>query len=154
MFSPIITKLGQNVCLDEISGKFENGSCQLKKLGQVLEEPCVRSRGHIFCPIIMNVCLDEIWSSKMGHVVPKLGLLGQILEKNLVYAIETYFYFRYSLKLVRMFALISMKMGHVWSETRSLCKILESQCRRLRLATSGPSWPSCWCFDGYLIQMM
>ena len=32
--------------------------------GQILEKPCVRSRGHIFSPIIKklghNVCLDEI----------------------------------------------------------------------------------------------
>ena len=32
--------------------------------GQILEKPCVCSRGHIFSPIIMklgqNVCLDEI----------------------------------------------------------------------------------------------
>ena len=27
IFSPIIIKLGQNVCLDEISDKIENGSC-------------------------------------------------------------------------------------------------------------------------------
>ena len=43
IFSPLIMKLGENVCL---------------------EKPCVRSRGHIFSPIIMkrdqNVCLDEI----------------------------------------------------------------------------------------------
>ena len=34
-----------------------------RSLGQILEKPCVRSRGHIFSPIIMkhdqNVCLDE-----------------------------------------------------------------------------------------------
>ena len=29
-FSPIIMKLGQNVCLDEVSGEFENGSCCVK----------------------------------------------------------------------------------------------------------------------------
>ena len=35
-----------------------------KSLGQMLEKPCVRSRGHIFSLIIMklglNVCHDEI----------------------------------------------------------------------------------------------
>ena len=42
--------------------------------GQIIEKPCVRSRGHIFSPIIMkpgqNVCLDEILDEfeKMGHV--------------------------------------------------------------------------------------
>ena len=30
IFSPILMKLCQNVCLDEISGDFENGSCQVK----------------------------------------------------------------------------------------------------------------------------
>ena len=53
IFSPIIMKLGQNVCLDDISQQF-----------QILEKPCVRSRGHIFSPIIMkpgqNICLDRL----------------------------------------------------------------------------------------------
>ena len=35
-----------------------------RSLGQILEKHCVRSRGHIFNPIIMklgqSVCLDEI----------------------------------------------------------------------------------------------
>ena len=35
-----------------------------RSLGQILEKPCVCSRGHIFCLIIMklgqNVCLDKI----------------------------------------------------------------------------------------------
>ena len=30
IFSPIIMKLGQNVCHDEISKKFENWSCLVK----------------------------------------------------------------------------------------------------------------------------
>ena len=30
IFNPIIMKLGQNVCLDKISNKFENGSCRVK----------------------------------------------------------------------------------------------------------------------------
>ena len=59
-------KLGQNVCVDEISDEFENGSCQVKarSLGQILEKPFVRSRGHIFSLIILklghNICLEEI----------------------------------------------------------------------------------------------
>ena len=52
-------KVGQDVCLDEISDEFENGS-----LGQILEKPCVRSRGHILSWILMevgqDVCLDDI----------------------------------------------------------------------------------------------
>ena len=66
IFSPIIMKLGQNVCLDEISDRFESGSCWVKtrSLVQILEKPCVCSRSHIFSMIIIklgqNVCLDEI----------------------------------------------------------------------------------------------
>ena len=30
IFSLIIMKLDRNVCLDEISNEFENGSCQVK----------------------------------------------------------------------------------------------------------------------------
>ena len=30
IFSPIIMKLGQNFCLDEISDKYENESCGVK----------------------------------------------------------------------------------------------------------------------------
>ena len=68
IFSLIIMKLGQNVCLDEILNKFENGSCwvrnQVTSLGQMLKKPCVCSKGHIFSQIIMkvgqNVRLDEI----------------------------------------------------------------------------------------------
>ena len=30
IFSPIIMELGQNVCLDEISDEFGNGSCLVK----------------------------------------------------------------------------------------------------------------------------
>ena len=66
IFSLIIMKLGQNVCLDEISVRFENGSCTVKtrSLVQNSEKPCVCSRSHIFSLIIIklgqNVCLDEI----------------------------------------------------------------------------------------------
>ena len=65
IFSPIIMKLGQNLCLDEILAKFENGHVGSKtwSRGQILEKPCVCSRGHIFSRIMMkpgqNVCLDE-----------------------------------------------------------------------------------------------
>ena len=65
IFSPIILKLGENVCLDKISDKFENGHVrsETRSLGQILEKRRGRSRGHIFSLIIMklgqNVCLDE-----------------------------------------------------------------------------------------------
>ena len=59
-------KLSQNIGLDEISNESEMGhvGSKTRSLGQILEKPCIRSRGHIFSPIIMklgqNVCLDEI----------------------------------------------------------------------------------------------
>ena len=59
-------KVGQDVCLDDISDEFENGSRGVKtrSLGQILEKPCVRSRGHILSRILMevgqDVCLDDI----------------------------------------------------------------------------------------------
>ena len=59
-------KLGQDVCLAKILDDFEIGSCGVitRLLGQTLEIPCVRSRGHIVGSILMkltrNVCLDEI----------------------------------------------------------------------------------------------
>ena len=60
----MIMKLGQIVCLDKISDKFEYGSLRVKKLGQILEKPCVHYEGHIFTLIIMklnqHVCLHEI----------------------------------------------------------------------------------------------
>ena len=44
--------------------KMGHVGTKTRSQGQILEKPCVRSRGHIFSPIIMNfgqnVCLDEI----------------------------------------------------------------------------------------------
>ena len=64
IFSLIIIKLGQNVCLDKISDEFEKWVMSGQKSGQILERLCVRATGPIFSPIIMkfgqNVFLDEI----------------------------------------------------------------------------------------------
>ena len=47
-----------------MSLKMGHVRSKTRSLGQILEKPCVCSRGHIFTPIIMklgqNVCLDEI----------------------------------------------------------------------------------------------
>ena len=47
-----------------MSSKVSFVGSKTRSLGQILEKTCVRSRGHIFSPIIMkpgqNVCLDEI----------------------------------------------------------------------------------------------
>ena len=68
-------------CLDVIYDELENGYVS-QKLGQILEKPSVRFRGHIFSPIIMlfgqNVFLDEMSDEfenaschvkKLGHLV-------------------------------------------------------------------------------------
>ena len=52
IFSLIIMKLGQNVCLDEskswASLKMGHVGSKTRSLGQILEKPCVRSRDYIF----------------------------------------------------------------------------------------------------------
>ena len=57
-----------------------------RSLGQILEKPCVRFRGHIFSPIIMKlgqsvVLMKSRTNLKMGHVGSKTRSLVQILEK-------------------------------------------------------------------------
>ena len=59
-------KVDQHACPHEMSDESKMGHVRsnTRSLGQVLEKPCVYSRGLIFSPIIMklgeNVCLDEI----------------------------------------------------------------------------------------------
>ena len=58
-----------------------------RSLGQILQKLCVRSRSHIFSPILMKlcqtVCLDKnLYDLKMCHVRSKTRSLGQILEKK------------------------------------------------------------------------
>ena len=97
----------QKVCLYEISEEFESGSCRLKNkvTRSYPRKTCVRSRGHIFSPIIMklhqHVCHDEISHTnlKMGHVGSKTRSPGQILEKPCVHS------------LGYIFCLIIMKLG-------------------------------------------
>ena len=62
---------------------------ETRSLGQILEKPSVRSRGHIFSRILMkvgqDVCLDDISDKiEMGHVGSKTRSLGQMLEKPFV----------------------------------------------------------------------
>ena len=60
-----------------------------KLLSQILEKPCVCSRGHILSPIIMkpgpNVVLMKAWTSlKIDHVGSKTMSLVHILRKHCV----------------------------------------------------------------------
>ena len=92
IFSPIIMKLGRNVCLNKISNECENGLCQVKNKvtsSNLSKNLMYTLDGHIFSLIIMklgrNVCLDEIsdkfenWSCWV-----KTRSLVQILEKTCV----------------------------------------------------------------------
>ena len=59
-------KLGQNIVLVKSKTRLNMGhvGSKSRSLGQILEKPCVCSKGHVFSPIIIklgqNVCLDEI----------------------------------------------------------------------------------------------
>ena len=61
------------------------------KLGQILEKPCVHSRGHNFESKFMNIIrmlmiIISRSSSKLGHVGSKTRSLGQTLEKTFVHS--------------------------------------------------------------------
>ena len=62
----------------------------------------------------------------------KIRLLGQILEKKLVFTLEGTYLIIKSGKCVRMLIIImsrsGLKLGHVRSKTRSLGQILEKSC--------------------------
>ena len=65
IFSLIVMKHGQNVCLSYISDTFKMGLVKSKtmSLSQILEKPCERFRGHIFSSILLKlgqkVCFDN-----------------------------------------------------------------------------------------------
>ena len=67
-----------------------------RSLSQMLDKPCVRSRGHIFSLIIMNlnkkVCLDEISDEfENGSRLVKNLVTRSNVRVNLVYALEATF---------------------------------------------------------------
>ena len=117
-----------------MSSKMVYVGSEKRSQGQILEKPCVCSRGQIFSPIIMklgqNVFIDKILDMfKNGSFRSKTR---SNLLKNLVYTLEATFSVRLSLKLVRIFvsmkSLKSLKMDHIGSKTRSLGQTLEKPC--------------------------
>ena len=94
-------KLGQNVFLDESRTNLKMGhvGSKYRSQGPILEKPFVRSRGHIFSPIIMkfgqNIFLDEL----LGQVWSKTKSIGQMLDKP------------YVCSRGHIFSLIIMKLG-------------------------------------------
>ena len=68
------------------SSKMVYVRSKTRSLGQMLEKPCVGSRGHIFSPMIMKMVrmfdlMRSHFSMKMGHVGSESRSPGQILEK-------------------------------------------------------------------------
>ena len=131
IFSLIIMKLGWNVCLDEISKKFEMGHVKLKtrSLGQISEKLYVRSRGHIFSPLIMklgqNDCIDEIsYRFENGSCWFKTRSLVQILEKPCVCSRNRITWS----ECVLMKSRTCLKMGQVRLKTRSEGQIVAKPC--------------------------
>ena len=68
-------KLSQNICSNDISNEFANGSCLLKNMAargrgsftyMAKVKPCLHSRSHIFGPMLMklgqNICTNDIWA--------------------------------------------------------------------------------------------
>ena len=71
--------------------KLGHVGSKTRSLGQVLEKPCVHSRGHRFDHKFMKLCQNVNHCKsrsdlKLGHVGSKTRLLGQILEKPCVHS--------------------------------------------------------------------
>ena len=71
------------------SSKLGHVGSKTRSLGQILEKPCVHSRGHSFDSkfmklIRMLMIIISRSGSKRGHVGSKTRSLGQILEKPFV----------------------------------------------------------------------
>ena len=69
-----------------------------RSLGQILEKPCVRSRGLIFGPILMklaqNGCLDEIWDKFENYSCwVKIEVTRSNLRKTLCKLLRPHFQF-------------------------------------------------------------
>ena len=83
IFDPILYKLSQNACLDDVLTPIEYGLGRCPKsrsVGQILGKPCLHSTGHSFYPIFIklsqNVCLDDAFT-------PIEYRWGQVTRSNL-----------------------------------------------------------------------
>ena len=62
-----------------------------RSLGQILEKPCVHSRGNSFDPKLMkhyhlSIPIKSRLSLKLGHIGSKIRSLGQIIDKPCVHS--------------------------------------------------------------------
>ena len=75
------------------SSKISHVRLKTRSLGQILEKPCVRSRGHIFSPTFLNfgqnVCLDKISDGFEYRACSAVSIVRRQLL--LVYALEATF---------------------------------------------------------------
>ena len=125
-FCLILQKVGQNVCIDDISYCVENGSCQVTR-SNLKKKSAVRSRGHIFCPILLkdgqNVCLYMIslTTLKIGHIRSETRSLDQIFKKESCVHCRGHIFCPIPLKFGRMFVLTTsptkLKVDHIRSKT-------------------------------------
>ena len=83
IFSPIIMKLGQNVCLDIILDELKNGSCQVKtrSLGQILE---------IYCTLILY---HTIHKAQVSNSRAMMALLFYLKISSVKVEKEGYYHF-------------------------------------------------------------
>ena len=75
------------IIISRSSSKLGHVGSKTRSLGQILEKPCVHSRGHSFDHKFMKA--DNIISRsslKLGHVGSKTRSLGQILKKSCVHS--------------------------------------------------------------------
>ena len=92
---PILMKLCQNVCFDNIQAKFKYGSCRVKNqvtrsnLRKFLFTLQKSHFNRILMKLCQNVCLDNIQAKfeygicrvkKLGHQVKSQDILGYTLE--------------------------------------------------------------------------
>ena len=79
------------IIISRSGSKVGHVGSKTRSLGQILEKPCVHSRGHSFDPKFMKfvrllIIIISRSMLKLGHVRSKTRSLGQILEKPCVHS--------------------------------------------------------------------
>ena len=79
------------IIISRSSSKLGHLGSKTRSLGQILEKPCVHSRGHSFDHkfrkfVRMLIIIISRSSSKLGHLGSKTRSLGQILKKPCVHS--------------------------------------------------------------------
>ena len=118
-----------------------------RSLGQILETPYLRCRGHIFDPIFLKLGEDVNLKNiqvkfEYGSGRVKMQVTGSNLRKTLFKLLRATFLAKFSSNLVRMVILMiswsSLSMDQIRSKCRSLGQFLGKLCIRLRGHFFGP----------------